>query len=110
LLRLSRISWLAQTLRACVSSFSCASGEPAADVPSLALLPVKDYEHGLTRRYNNRDEASAKVRKDIKRPAKLSLSPKFDEAIRDGALALLPGERFVILDFEVLSSLGLADS
>jgi hypothetical protein len=79
-------------------------------VPALALFPVNDYGHRSTRRRNNTDKAPAKVGKDIKRCAKLSLSPKFDEAIRHGELALPPGERFVILDFEMLSSLGLADS
>jgi hypothetical protein len=30
----------------------------------------------------------------------LTLVPEFDEVIRNGALALLPGKRFVILDFK----------
>jgi ubiquinone/menaquinone biosynthesis C-methylase UbiE len=30
----------------------------------------------------------------------LTLVPQFDEVIRNGALALLPGKRFVILDFK----------
>ncbi len=32
------------------------------------------------------------------------------EVVRNGALALLPGRRFVILDFEMPSSIELADS
>jgi hypothetical protein len=64
---------------------------------------VNDYERRFTRRRNNTDEAPAKVAKDIKRSAILSLSPKFDEAIRDRELALPPGECFAILDFGVLS-------
>ena len=97
-------------LGAGASSFNCASGALAAVVPALALFSVKDYEHRFTRRRNNTDEALAKVGMHIKRSAKLSMSPSLMRPSGYGELALLPGERFVILNFEMLSSLGLVDS
>jgi hypothetical protein len=59
---------------------------------------------------NDYDEASGKLRKDVESLANVSLAPELDEVVRNGALALLPGNRFVILDFKMPSSLGLADS
>lgn len=110
LLRLSRNDWKRRPLGACASSFNCASGAPASVVPAVALFPVKDYEHRVTRCCNMPTKPPRRWGKDIESSAKFSLSPKFDEAIRDGELALLPGERFVILDFEMATRLGMADS
>ena len=39
-------------------------------VPPGKKIRLKDYDPGFTSHYKNKDEASAKLRKDIKRPAK----------------------------------------
>ena len=67
-------------------------------VPRDKSIRLKDY-----------DEASGKLRKDGKSPTKVSGAPEVDEVVRNGALALLPGRRFVILDFKMPWILGLAD-
>jgi hypothetical protein len=39
----------------------------------------------------------------------LRLAPEFDEVVRSGGLALLPGKLFVILDVTMPSNLRLSD-
>ena len=74
-----------------------------------------NYDHFMVRldkniRLKDYDEASGKLRKDGKSPTRVSLAPEVDEVVRNGALALLPGRRFVILGFKMPWILGLADS
>jgi hypothetical protein len=75
----------------------------------VLVVLMKAHEPGYTGRCKNRDERSARERKEIRRLSRLSLVPEFDEVVRSGGLALLPGKRFVILDFTMPSSLRLAD-
>jgi hypothetical protein len=61
-------------------------------------------------RLKDYDEASGKLRKDGQSPTRVSLAPEVDKVVRNGALALLPGRRFVIVTLTSPSNLRLADS